>query len=120
MAHVFFGQQSFLKRLIEVQVAAGEAAKRADKSLLKRKKGQADPALYDLVGWRWECIESADLRLATHSGGHRRVNPPRPISHYPPAAPAPPLLYFVYICSMPIISQANTAIIRLKREEARK
>jgi hypothetical protein len=51
MARVFFCQQSFLNRLIEVEVAAGEAAKRADKSLLKRKKGQADPALYNLV-WR--------------------------------------------------------------------
>jgi hypothetical protein len=54
MAHVFFGKQSFLKRLIEVEVAAGEAAKRADESLLKRKKGQADPGLYNLV---WRCAE---------------------------------------------------------------
>src|SRR5262249_77897 len=42
---------SFLKRLIDIEVVACEAAKRVDKDLLKRKKGQTDPALHNLV-WR--------------------------------------------------------------------
>src|SRR5215831_331719 len=72
MAHVFFGKQSFLKQLIEVEVAAGEAAKRADKSLLKRKKGQADPALYNLV-WRGaEIWSSLTRRVPSPNRVHRR------------------------------------------------
>jgi hypothetical protein len=51
MARVFFGKQSLIGQLIDIEVAAGEAAKRVDPVLLKRKKGQADPGLYNLV-WR--------------------------------------------------------------------
>jgi hypothetical protein len=43
-----------MKRLIELEVAAGEAVRRVDANLLKRKKGQADPGLYNLV---WRCAE---------------------------------------------------------------
>ena len=39
-----------LKRLVGIQAVAGEAAtKLVDRGLLKRNKGQADPALYNLV-----------------------------------------------------------------------
>ena len=40
-----------MNRLIDVEVAASEATKRVDADLLKRKKAQADPGLYNLV-WR--------------------------------------------------------------------
>jgi hypothetical protein len=51
MVWVFSEKMSFLKRLSGIEAAAGEAAKRVDRELLKRKKGQADPALHNLV-WR--------------------------------------------------------------------
>jgi hypothetical protein len=41
----------FVQRLADIQAAAGEAANRVDRKLLKRKKGQDDPALHNLV-WR--------------------------------------------------------------------
>jgi hypothetical protein len=44
MARVFFGKQSLMQRLIDIEVAACEAMKRADVGLLKRKRGQADPS----------------------------------------------------------------------------
>jgi hypothetical protein len=68
MAHVFFGKQSFLKRLIAVQAAAGEAAKRADKSLLKRKKGQGDPGLHNLV---WRCAEIWESMTSRKASAHK-------------------------------------------------
>jgi hypothetical protein len=52
--HAFLGKLSFMKRLIEVQAAAAEAAKRVDKKLLKRGRGQADPGLHNLVR---RCVE---------------------------------------------------------------
>src|SRR5215831_10304819 len=58
MLRVHFGKQSFLKRLIDIKVAAGEAMKRVRTDLLKRRKGQADPGLYNLV-WRGAKIWSS-------------------------------------------------------------
>jgi hypothetical protein len=49
MARVFFGKQSLMQRLIDIEVAAGEARKRADAGLLKRKRGKADPSLHNFV-----------------------------------------------------------------------
>jgi hypothetical protein len=51
MLGVFSKKMLFLQRLAGIEAAAGEAAKRLDRDLLKRKKGQADPALHNLV-WR--------------------------------------------------------------------
>jgi hypothetical protein len=51
MARVFFGKQSLMQRLIDIEVAAGEARRRADAGLLKRKRGQADQSLHNFV-WR--------------------------------------------------------------------
>jgi hypothetical protein len=49
---VFSEKMLFSQRLSGIEAVAGEAAaKRVDRDLLKRKKGQADPALYNL-GWR--------------------------------------------------------------------
>jgi hypothetical protein len=48
LARVFFGKQSLMQRLIDIEDAAGEAMKRADAGLLKREKGQADPGLHIL------------------------------------------------------------------------
>jgi len=49
MARVFFGKQSLMQRLIDIEIAACEAMKRADVGLLKRKRGQADPSLHNFV-----------------------------------------------------------------------
>jgi hypothetical protein len=54
MLHVFFAKQSFMNRLINIEVAAGEAMNRMDSNLLKRGKGQRDPGLHNLV---WRCAE---------------------------------------------------------------
>jgi hypothetical protein len=62
-----------LKRLVGIQAVAGEAAtKLIDRDLLKRKKGQADPALYNLV-WRGaEIWLSLTGRVASPNRVHRR------------------------------------------------
>ena len=62
-----------LKRLVGIQAVAGEAATRlVDKDLLKRKKGQADPALYNLV-WRGaEIWSSLTRRVPSPNRVHRR------------------------------------------------
>ena len=54
MLHVFFAKQSFMKRLIDIEDAAGEAVNRMDSNLLKRVRvrGQGDPGLHNLV---WRC-----------------------------------------------------------------
>jgi hypothetical protein len=41
----FFRKMTLLKRLAEIEAAAITAAKRIDSTLLKRKRGQSDPAL---------------------------------------------------------------------------
>jgi hypothetical protein len=69
-AHVFFGKQSFLKRLIEVEVAAGEAANRAVVDLLKRKRGQSDPGIYNLV---WRCAEIWQSMTGREAGPTRCI-----------------------------------------------
>src|SRR5262249_57215898 len=61
MAHVFFGKQSFLKQLIEVEVAAGGTGERGDKNMLKREKGKADPGPSNPV-WRGPGILCAPTR----------------------------------------------------------
>ena len=61
-----------LKRLVGIQAVAGEAATRLiDKDLLKRKKGQADPALHNLV-WRGaEIWSSLTGRVPSPNRVHR-------------------------------------------------
>jgi hypothetical protein len=49
MLQVFLGKQSFMQRLIDIEVAAGEAVNRMDSNLLKGKKGQGDVGLHNLV-----------------------------------------------------------------------
>jgi hypothetical protein len=72
MLRVHFGKQSFLKRLIDVEVATGEAMKRVHADLLKRRKGQADPGLYNLV-WRGaEIWSSLTGRTPSPNKVHRR------------------------------------------------
>ena len=72
MLRVFFGKESFVRRLIDVEVAAGEAMKRVHTDLLKRKKGQADPGLYNLV-WRGaEIWSSLTGRTPSTNKVHRR------------------------------------------------
>jgi hypothetical protein len=59
MLWVFSEKMLLLKRLVGIEAVAGEAATRlVDRDLLKRKKGQADPALYHLV-WRGAKIWSS-------------------------------------------------------------
>ena len=62
-----------LKRLVGIQAVAGEAAtKLVDRGLLKRNKGQADPALYNLV-WRGaEIWSSLTERVPSPNRVHRR------------------------------------------------
>ena len=45
----FFGKMNFLKRLAEIEVAAKAAMKRVDPALLKKERGQSDPALPTFV-----------------------------------------------------------------------
>ena len=52
---VFMEKMTFLKRLAEVEEAAKIAAKRVNVDLLKRKRGQSNPALPNFV-WRCEKI----------------------------------------------------------------
>jgi len=73
MLWVFSEKMLLLKRLVGIQAVAGEAATRlADRDLLKRKKGQADPALYNLV-WRGaEIWSSLTGRVPNANRVHRR------------------------------------------------
>ena len=73
MLWVFSEKVSFLQRLSGIEAVAGEAAaKRVDRDLLKRKKGQADPALYNLV-WRGaEIWSSLTGRVPSPNRVHRR------------------------------------------------
>ena len=62
-----------LKRLVGIQAVAGEAATRlVDKDLLKRKKGQADPALHNLVRRGAEIWSSLTGRVPSPNRVHRR------------------------------------------------
>jgi hypothetical protein len=49
---VFMEKMTFLKRLAELEEAAKIAAKRVNVDLLKRKRGQSNPALPNFV---WRC-----------------------------------------------------------------
>ena len=51
MLRVFTGKMAFIRRLVDVEVAANEGAKRVDKALLHRGISQDDLALHNLV-WR--------------------------------------------------------------------
>jgi hypothetical protein len=46
---VHFRKMSFLKRLVDIEVAAKTALQRADATLLERERGQAEPALPNFV-----------------------------------------------------------------------
>src|SRR5262249_50995355 len=54
MLQVFLAKQSFMRRLIDLEAAARGAVNRMDLNLLKRRKGQGDPGLHNLV---WRCAE---------------------------------------------------------------
>jgi hypothetical protein len=73
MLWVFSEKMSFFQRLSGIEAVAGEAATRlVDRDLLKRKKGQADPALYNLV-WRGaEIWSSLTGRVPNANRVHRR------------------------------------------------
>jgi hypothetical protein len=73
MLWVFSEKMSFFQRLSGIEAVAGEAAaKLVDRDLLKRKKGQADPALYNLV-WRGaEIWSSLTGRVPSPNRVHRR------------------------------------------------
>jgi hypothetical protein len=73
MLRVFSEKMLLLKRLVGIEAVAGEAAKRlVDRDLLKRKKGQADPALHNLV-WRGaEIWSSLTGRVPSPNRVHRR------------------------------------------------
>jgi hypothetical protein len=72
MLRVFLGKESLVHRLIEIEWAAGEAMKRVRTDLLKRRKGQADPGLYNLV-WRGaEIWSSLTGRTPSPNKVHRR------------------------------------------------
>jgi hypothetical protein len=72
MLRVFLGKESLVHRLIDIEVAAGEAMKRVRTDLLKRRKGQADPGLYNLV-WRGaEIWSSLTGRTPSPNKVHRR------------------------------------------------
>jgi len=65
-------KMSFLKRLVGIQAVAAEAATRlVDKGLLKRKKGQADPALHNLVGRGAKIWSSLTGRVPSPNKVHR-------------------------------------------------
>lgn len=51
---VFMEKMTFVKRLVEVEQAAKIAAKRVNVDLLKRKRGQLNPALPNFV---WRCAQ---------------------------------------------------------------
>jgi hypothetical protein len=72
MLWIFSEKMSFFKRLSCIEGVAGEIAKRlVDRDLLKRKKGQADPALYNLV-WRGaEIWSSLTGRVPSANRVHR-------------------------------------------------
>ena len=69
---VFSEKMSFFKRLSGIEAVAGEAAKRVDRDLLKRKKGQADPALHNLVRRGAEIWSSLTGRRPSPNRVHRR------------------------------------------------
>ena len=72
MLRTYFGKTFLFERLIDIEVAAGEAAKRVDKNLLKKRKGQIDPGLYNLV-WRGaEIWSSLTGRTPSANKVHRR------------------------------------------------
>src|SRR5262249_53621856 len=73
MLWVFSEKMSFFQRLSGIEAVAGEAATRlVDRDLLKRKRGQADPALYNLV-WRGaEIWSSLTGRKPSPNRAHRR------------------------------------------------
>ena len=73
MLWVFSEKMSFFQRLSGIEAVADEAATRlVDRDLLKRKKGQADPALHNLV-WRGaEIWSSLTGRVPNANRVHRR------------------------------------------------
>jgi hypothetical protein len=73
MLWVFSEKMSFFKRLSCIEAVAGEIAKRlVDRDLLKRKKGQADPALYNLVRRGAKIWSSLTGRVPSANRVHRR------------------------------------------------
>jgi hypothetical protein len=54
IAQVFLAKQSFMRRLIDLEDAAREALNRMHPNPLKRRKGQGDPGLHNLV---WGCAQ---------------------------------------------------------------
>jgi hypothetical protein len=68
MLHVFLAKQSFMKRLVDIEVAAGEAVNRMDSNLLKRKKGQGDTGLHNLV---WRCAEIWESMTSRKASAHK-------------------------------------------------
>jgi hypothetical protein len=68
MLHVSFGKKSFMRRLIDVEVAAREAVSRMDPNLLKRKKGQGDSGLHNLV---WRCAKIWESMTGRKASGHK-------------------------------------------------
>jgi hypothetical protein len=73
MLWVFSEKMSFFQRLSGIEAVAGEAATRlVDRDLLKRKKGQVDPALHNVV-WRGaEIWSSLTGRVPSPNRVHRR------------------------------------------------
>jgi hypothetical protein len=72
MLWVFSEKMLFLERLGGIEAVAGEAAKRVDRDLLKRKKGQADPALHNLVRRGAEIWSGLTGRVPSPNRVHRR------------------------------------------------
>jgi hypothetical protein len=69
MLHVFFTKQSFMRRLNNIEAAAGHAVNRmVDSNLLKRGRGQRDQGLHNLV---WRCAEIWESMTSRKASAHK-------------------------------------------------
>jgi hypothetical protein len=74
MLRIFSEKKAFIRRVVDVEIAANEAAKRADKGLLRRGISQFDLALHNLV-WRLaEVWTSMTKRKPSANKVHRPVH----------------------------------------------
>ena len=73
-----FKKMGLLRQLEKVEIAAKMAKQRVDKSLLKRKRGQSNPALPNFIFRCGQIWKSLTERKPSAEKVHRKIQPSEP------------------------------------------